>query len=295
VLVHQRHAEVVELERVIWGPGYDEVVPVPILSVPEVSDAYSRARNLGYDNVISGEFAEFAFGSPKHIVPHLLTRGRWRALANLIQIERKRGMATPDVAMLLVQTFVPGRAANWYLHRRGLDLPGRIPNWLDQKKINEAPYRSDLMPSSRQRWRQLQLVGTKGATITLEADEICAAMTGVTSRRPMADVDLWEFFLGLPAEIKHPDLRFKILAHGKLRGVLPDEILDRRDKTVFDDHVMTHIDYGTLRRLLVRPPHRMPGVNYERLAERIERKELNRADWFWARDLAWIHSFLNAW
>src|SRR5881394_3859902 len=26
-------AHVVELERVIWGPGYDEVVPVPILTV----------------------------------------------------------------------------------------------------------------------------------------------------------------------------------------------------------------------------------------------------------------------
>src|SRR6185295_20107743 len=26
-------AQVVELERQIWGPGYDEVVPVPILAV----------------------------------------------------------------------------------------------------------------------------------------------------------------------------------------------------------------------------------------------------------------------
>ena len=26
-------AAVVELEREIWGPGYDEVVPVPILAV----------------------------------------------------------------------------------------------------------------------------------------------------------------------------------------------------------------------------------------------------------------------
>jgi hypothetical protein len=64
---------------------------------------------------------------------------------------------------------------------------------------------------------------------------------------------------------------------------------------VFDDHIMTHLDYHTLRRLLVRPRHRMPGVDYKRLAQRIERKDLNRFDWFWARDLAWIHAFLNAW
>src|SRR5437868_12738563 len=29
----EEFAQVVELERVIWGPGYDEVVPVPILAV----------------------------------------------------------------------------------------------------------------------------------------------------------------------------------------------------------------------------------------------------------------------
>jgi asparagine synthase (glutamine-hydrolysing) len=269
--------------------------PVPILSIPEVSDAYSLARQLGYDNVITGEFAEFVFGSPMHVVSHLLTHGRWRALANLLLVERRRGASTGELAKLLLPTFVPGRPANWFLHWGGFDSPHRIPDWLDERKVNEVPFRSDLLPSSRERWRQFQLVGTEGATITIEADEICAAIAGITIRRPMADIDLWEFFLSLPAEIKHPDLRFKILAHGKMRGILPDEILDRRRKTVFDDHIMTHLDYDTLERLLVRPRGRMPGVDYKRLAQRIKRRDLNRFDWFWARDLAWIHAFLNAW
>jgi asparagine synthase (glutamine-hydrolysing) len=269
--------------------------PVPILSIPEASDAYSRARRLGYENVITGEFAEWVFGAPMHVVPHLLTHGRWRALANLLLVERKRGKSARGLAELLLPTFVPGRLANWYLHRRGLDAPQRIPDWLDERKVNEVPFRADLLPPSRERWRQFQLTGTKGATISIEADMTCAAMAGVTIRRPMADIDLWEFFLSLPAEIKHPDLRFKILARGKLRGILPDEILDRRGKTVFDDHVMTHLDYGSLKRLLVQPRHRMAGVDYERLAQRIERRDFTRFDWFWARDLAGIHAFLNAW
>ena len=29
----EEFANVVELERQIWGPGYDDVVPVPILAV----------------------------------------------------------------------------------------------------------------------------------------------------------------------------------------------------------------------------------------------------------------------
>jgi asparagine synthase (glutamine-hydrolysing) len=269
--------------------------PVPILSIPEVADVYSRARQLGYENVMSGEFAEFVFGAPLHIVPHLLTRGRWRALAKLLLVERRRGASVRRLTEHLLPTFIPGRLANWYLHWRGLDAPQRIPDWLDAHTVNEVPFRADLLPSSRERWRQLQLAGTTGATISMEADATCAAIAGVTTRRPLADIDLWEFFLSLPAEIKHPDLRYKRLARGKLRGILPDEILDRRDKTLFDEHIMTHLDYGSLKRLLVQPRHRMPAVDYDRLAQRIERQDFNLFDWVWARDLAWIHAFLNAW
>ena len=80
-----------------------------------------------------------------------------------------------------------------------------------------------------------------------------------------------------------------------LRGIVPDEILDRRKKTLFNDHSMTQVDYPTLTRLLVRPRHRMAWVNYDTLARRIEKREFNRFDWFWATDLARIHAFLNAW
>lgn len=269
--------------------------PVPILSIPEVADSYSLARRYGYNNVITGEFAEFVFGSPMQLVSHHLSHGRWRALRNLLLVERRHGASARNLAGHLSGTFVPGRLANWYLHRRGLDAPERIPDWLDARKVNEAPFRSDLLPPSRERWRQLQLAGTDGATISIEADEVCAAIAGVTIRRPLADIDLWEFFLSLPAEVKCPDLRFKSLARRLLRGVVPDEILDRKRKTLFDDHVMTQVDYPTLTRLLVQPRHRMAGVDYERLARRIEQRAFNRFDWFWAKDLAWIHAFLNAW
>jgi asparagine synthetase B (glutamine-hydrolysing) len=269
--------------------------PVPTLSIPEVADTYSLARSLGYDNVITGEFAEFVFGNPIQLVPHYLTHGRWRAAASLLISERRRGASARSLAGQVSGTFVPGRLANWYLHWRGLDAPHRIPDWLDARKVNEVPFRGDLLPPSRERWRRLQLAGTEGATISIEADETCAAISGVTIRRPLADIDLWEFFLSLRAEVKCPDLRFKSLVRGMMRGILPDEILDRKRKTLFNDHVMTQVDYPTLRRLLVHPPHRLPAVDYVRLAQRIEQQDFNRFDWFWAKELAWIHAFLNAW
>jgi asparagine synthase (glutamine-hydrolysing) len=267
--------------------------PVPVVSVPELADNHQRAQRLGYQTILTGDFAEFAFGSPWHLVSHLLMRGRWRALGRLLLAERQRGTSWRQLGWQVGSTFLPGRVALWYLHRRGLDAPERIPDWLDAQRVN--PYRDDLLARSRDRWTQAQRSGTEGSTITMEADELCAALAGVHVRRPFADVDLWEFFLALPGEVKCPDLRFKTLPRRLLRGRLPDAILDRRRKTYFDDHVMTQIDYPTLQRLLVRPRHRMPGVDYDRLEQRLTRADFTRFDWSWAKDLARIHAFLSAW
>lgn len=269
--------------------------PVPIVSLPELAASHALAHQLGYRNILTGEFAEFAFGSPMHLVPHLVTRRRWHALAGLLHAERERGVSRRVLAGQVLQTFVPGRWVNRYLHWRRLDAPQRVPDWLDTRKVNEEPYRADLLPRGRDRWSRAQMGGLEGSTIMMEAEEVCAARIGVPVRRPFADVDLWELFLRLPAEVKCPDLRFKTLARTLLRGKVPDAVLDRRRKTFFDDHVMTQVDYPTLRRLLVEPPYRLPGVNYARLAQRIEHQDFNRFDWYWAKDLAQIHAFLRAW
>src|SRR5262249_61932182 len=121
------------------------------------------------------------------------------------------------------------------------------------------------------------------------------ALHGIDVRRPFADVDLWEFFLSLPAERKFPDSGSKALIKQLTRGRVPDEILDRRDKTVFNEHVLAHPDYDLLRRLLMAPGYRLPGVRYERLAERLRAEDLAPVDLFWVRDLASVHAFLRRW
>jgi predicted GNAT superfamily acetyltransferase len=59
----EEFAQVVELERVIWGPGYDEVVPVPILAVTVMrggilvgafEDAGSTERMVGFVYSLAG-------------------------------------------------------------------------------------------------------------------------------------------------------------------------------------------------------------------------------------------------
>jgi hypothetical protein len=135
----------------------------------------------------------------------------------------------------------------------------------------------------------------EGCPITMEGVEICTALAGVTVHRPFGDIDVWEFFLSLPAELKFPDLKSKTLMRRLLRGRLPDAILDRRDKTVFDDHIMSRIDYAALGRFISKPRFHVDGVDYGVLAARIERRDFKLVDFLWVNDLFRIHAFLSQW
>jgi hypothetical protein len=117
----------------------------------------------------------------------------------------------------------------------------------------------------------------------------------VDVRRPFVDVDLWEFFLSLRAEVKYPDTRRKTLVKRCLRGRVPDAILDRRDKTVFGEHLLTHADYDVMRHYIADPPHRIAGVDYRRLAERLDQGGFTLWEYCWARDLTSAHAFLANW
>jgi asparagine synthase (glutamine-hydrolysing) len=269
--------------------------PVPMLSIPEVWEAYQRARSLGYRNVLTGEFAELTYGKFPHLLSHLVRRGRFRSLYEVIMAEHRRGAGRRDLVLEAMTAFVPGRVVNWWLAIRGRNAMHKVAPWVARTRYNPWVSRHDYMVPAGERWRALQLYGTTGSTITMEADATCAAMAGMTIRRPLADVDLWEFFLGLRGEVKFPVLQWKALARQALRGVIPDEIIDRQKKTLFDDHVMRQIDYPTLERLLINPRHRIDSVNYEVLAERIRRREMTFHEWLRARELARIHAFLNSW
>lgn len=262
--------------------------PIPTVAIPEIHENYALARQFGYRNILTGELAEFVIFFHFHVLAHLLTEGRWKALWSLIATELRRGKSRRALLEQLILSLTPG----WYLRLRSRDLPKPIPDWLDRC---DERNRRDLAPPARKRWSAQQLAALKGSTIMMDADELCAAVSGVTVRRPFVDIDLWEFFLSMPAEVKFPDLRSKTLVRTLLRGKLPDAILDRRDKTVFNDHMMAQVDYRILRRFLVSPNHEVKGVDYRRLAAHIEREDFTLVDWVWANTLVRVHAFLSLW
>jgi hypothetical protein len=97
--------------------------------------------------------------------------------------------------------------------------------------------------------------------------------------------------LSLRAETKFPDAVPKSLVRRAMRGRLPDEVLDRRDKTYFDEHALSTADYEALRRWIFQTDYRVDGVDYDLLAERVEGGRLGVLELAWANDLARVHAF----
>jgi hypothetical protein len=151
------------------------------------------------------------------------------------------------------------------------------------------------MRGPRERWIRAQTAPLRGPGIGFEADEICAATCGVDSRRPFTDVDLWEFVLSVPAEVKFATRRTKPLLRQAMRGLLPDALIDRTDKTIFNEFLVGTADYPTLRRILLDRPGHLKGVDYALLGDRLRAGDMPARELQWARDVARIHVFLEQW
>lgn len=264
--------------------------PVDTMSVPEVAEEYRLARELGYGNVLSGELAEYVLTVDSHLAGHFALHGRWAALAAWARAHRSRGRARRVVLRRLLPSITPAFFAGSYTRlRRRENRP--LPPWIDAGQVGGLGLRRDLERPARRRWAEAQLGALQSSALTLEADALCAASFGVQVRRPFADVDFWELALSLRAETKFPDAVPKSLIRRAMRGRLPDEVLDRRDKTFFDEAALAMADYGALRRWLVETDYRVVGVDYELLAERLEARELDVLELSWATDLARVHAF----
>jgi asparagine synthase (glutamine-hydrolysing) len=263
--------------------------PAPATALAQTREEHTLAHSLGYQTILTGEFAEYLIdvGQP-HLVTHLLYKRRTSALRALFRSQRARGVGLGNIGRQLARAALPGLVVDAYEH--GRDDPYRA-DWLDRAKFRKQGPRR---PPPRQRWRQWQLGVIEMPSWSFEADAINQAASGIRVRRPWMDVDLWEFFLSLRAETKYPDVQpKKLLARRLLRGRVPDAILDRNHKTYFDDWLMAMIDYPFLRQLLIEPEERIPGVDYARLAEHLRREDLTVKDFLYVRDLAAIHAFLE--
>jgi asparagine synthase (glutamine-hydrolysing) len=286
-----------ELER--WVTLIDG--PVPAVSIAEIVESYRRSAALGADTVLDGQVAEFLLSINSYALDHLLAHGRWGAATRLVRQHRRQGDPLRPALRAVRRTVTPV-PVHRYRNRRRLARHGMwsasAPPWMDVRYLFEDSEQALPVHASsgaRHRWRKLQAVPFTGHTAGFDVDDVLAAACGVQVRRPFADVDLWTFVLGLRAEVKFCGGRSKPLLREAMRGRLPDAVVDRTDKTVFDDAIVAGADYRRLRALLLDPPVRFDGVDYGVLETRLDQGDLSAKELQWAHDLAKVHAFLRTW
>ncbi len=291
--LHTYRREVPQLDRLReWTRLFDG--PVPVFPPADAERGYEVARDLGVRMVMNGAVAELVFDMRSHLLAHLVRRGRLSAAARHARLQREKGVPIPGIARQLGSVLVPAALFRRHLHRRPRRRGDRVPPWIDMAKVNERAERIAGRPADQ--WREAQVGGLVGPGLAAEANEVVQEVCGVRARYPWADVDVWEFFLSLPAEVKFPDAQTKGLVRLLLRGRVPDAILDRKEKTVFNDAAESAIEYEHLRRWLIGDAQfRMPGVDYGLLARHLEREGMNVFEYIWAKDLAAVHAFLDLW
>jgi asparagine synthase (glutamine-hydrolysing) len=270
--------------------------PVDTMSIPELAENYRLARELGATNVLTGEMAEWVFTFGQHLIGHLVLHGRARASIAWARDQRARGASWGRLLKNAAPSLVSPRLALGYRRLRGREDFRQLPSWVEADVAGSPGPRPDLARPARRRWLDHQLdplVGVGG--YSFDADALCAAVCGVHVRRPLVDLDLWEFVLSLPAEVKFPEALPKSLLRESVRGRLPDELLDRTDKTFFNDFALRTADYEGIRRLALHSGRRIQGVDYAALEQRVEARDMDVVELLWAYDLARAHAFLGLW
>lgn len=274
-----------------WVDRFDG--PVPNIDTPAVSEFLLHARNLGARTVLFGELAELTIDLQLHLEGHLLLHGHWITAARLLAGKHGKGIAWKGVLASVLPSLTPPSIATWYTRRRG-KARGYLAEWIDPAFVPNIDVRWDLARPARRRWTNLQTYFASGpSNIGVEATSTCAATLGVHFRRPLVDVDLWEFLISLPAHRKYPDPVGKSIIRDVLRGRIPDVVLDRADKTAFNEDAMQRADPEGLRRWILETDFRLPGIRYDIIEELFNGGDLDLSNLNSLRYLAAVHAFVD--
>jgi hypothetical protein len=276
--------------------GIDDYVPLlngpmPRYFLAESAEHYRKAGSLGYRSTLTGELVEWIAARKDFFPAHLLLHGRWRALGRHLSAQRARGVQWRWLARQLATGFQTPTIQRWRTLHGPADVP--VPPWIDERRFRVVGARH-VVPA-RRRWLDLQVALFRGAGVAEEAQDTLEDVSGVRNRALFGDIDLCEFFVSLPAEVKFPETRRKAFIVRRVRGKVPDSILDRKDKTFFNDAVFRRVDYDTMKRYLIAPPVRLRGIDYEALAGRLEGGDMAINEYEYAKNLTAIHVFLSLW
>jgi len=198
------------------------------------------AHEAGIKVMLDGQGADELLGGYRPYLAvrlaSLLRRGRWAEAYRFLRgALRLPGLGSRDLLLNLGGVFLPSRFQGPARRLVGRDL---VPPWLNAAWFAERGVALKPFPRSR-RWEALreelrQAVAETNLPMLLRYEDRNSMAFSIESRVPFLTPALAAFLLSLPEEyLIAPDGTSKAIFRQALRGLVPDPILDRKDKIGF--------------------------------------------------------------
>lgn len=270
---------------------------------------FQEAKKHGIKVLIEGQGADELLagyhGYPGQRLRSLLAQGRFiSAILFLIQWGKWPGRSRKIALQFLVAQLTQGRV--YHFLRR---ISGRkpLPKWINKRQVREwgvntqfPDVRSPRAPASRSVMAELAVsLYQRGLPALLRHSDRNSMYFSIESRVPFLTLEMADFLLGLPEEyLISRTGETKSVFRAAMRGIVPDEILDRRDKVGFEtpesEWVRSHRDavLGW-----VHTAQTVPLLEAEEVAQQISRicdgkKAYSWQVWRWINFIKWYQHFM---
>lgn len=237
-----------------------------VVGVPaNIAALLDAAATAGCRSALDGNDGDSLFGPAAGIERALLKRGALRTLAEMVAKTHMEGARWSwALRSHLLWPLLPHRLTRAYRRHRGPDIEQWVPDWITD------PLRSRIVTTQDQpvapNWVSEQAWIYDGRLeILLEVLERIGLKHSVTLLHPLADLDLSEFFLTLPPEVKFCGGIRKGLVRRSFPE-LPRIVSGRYYKPHFDDVASAGADAADLAAALAAGPRSLPGVDWDALA-----------------------------
>ncbi len=204
---------------------------------------YKLARERGVTVMLDGQGADELLagyrGYPGERARSLLDNGQLLELLRFLRAwSRWPDRSVSQAVKALMAQLVPDPLQ---VFARRLNGVSPVPSWLDSSKLERNPLRAPLFAeelsgvSGRRLVASLrQALAGNGLNALLRHGDRNSMRWSVESRVPFLTTDLSEFVLSLPEHyLVSPSGETKHVFRAAMRGIVPPEILDRKDKIGF--------------------------------------------------------------
>lgn len=214
--------------------------PLASTSVYAQYRVFALARERGMKVVLDGQGADELFGGYDRYVwarvATLLRRGQLLTAIKVTNSARARGISVPTGVLRTLDYFMPERASERLMSVAGRDL---VPDWISP---SWRPATSIARPGLARRGssndylldRLLGDIETDTLPSLLRYDDRNSMAWSIESRVPFLTPDLYRLALALPDSylVSNSGVSKSVL-RAAMRGVVPDAVLDRKDKIGF--------------------------------------------------------------